>query len=441
MSHIEAADVDRIRRALDRERQESLVEERLTDTVIRRRSKSAPPLPQRAAPAAAPAPAPAAAKPSVSAPVALGARAPEPAPAAPPAAGEQPVAAPAPAPRVEVTPAPAPAASAAPAAPRLRPSRCSAAASSRRPASPRPSVRPPSRRRLPPSPHRRPSRRERAGGRASGRQRAAGAPRAAAGHAPHDHLAGGHRIGRDRRVHSAARHAASRRAGRAQDRDRGSRRGAAPPRPHRPHQPPARWPRSLRPSRHSVAPGQRPGAPPRKKVAAAGKKIKKTQITTPAEHKRVVRMGETIAVSDLAQKMGIKGKEVIKKLWALGMMGVNINQDVDLDTATLIATEFGYQIESTAFNEDEVIADAETPGHARGSGSARAGGHHHGPRRPRQDVAARRDPQGQRRRGRGGRHHPAHRRLQGARATGATSSSWTRPATRRSPPCARAARR
>ncbi len=108
------------------------------------------------------------------------------------------------------------------------------------------------------------------------------------------------------------------------------------------------------------APGQRPGAPPRKKVAAAGKKIKKTEITTPAEHKRVVRMGETIAVSDLAQKMGIKGKEVIKKLWALGMMGVNINQDVDLDTATLIATEFGYQIESTAFNEDEVIADAET---------------------------------------------------------------------------------
>src|SRR6266700_3147794 len=48
MSHIDAADVDRIRRALDRERQESLVEERLSDTVIRRRSKSAPPLPPKA---------------------------------------------------------------------------------------------------------------------------------------------------------------------------------------------------------------------------------------------------------------------------------------------------------------------------------------------------------------------------------------------------------
>jgi translation initiation factor IF-2 len=108
------------------------------------------------------------------------------------------------------------------------------------------------------------------------------------------------------------------------------------------------------------APGQRQGGPPRKKVAAAGKKVKQTMITTPAEHKRVVRMGETIAVSDLAQKMGVKGNEVIKKLWALGMMGVNINQNVDQDTATLIAGEFGYQIESTAFREDEIISEGQT---------------------------------------------------------------------------------
>jgi translation initiation factor IF-2 len=70
--------------------------------------------------------------------------------------------------------------------------------------------------------------------------------------------------------------------------------------------------------------------------------------------------GRNIAVSDLAQKMGVKGNEVIKKLWALGMMGVNINQSVDQDTATLIANEFGYQIESTAFREDEFITEGET---------------------------------------------------------------------------------
>jgi translation initiation factor IF-2 len=107
------------------------------------------------------------------------------------------------------------------------------------------------------------------------------------------------------------------------------------------------------------APGQRPGGPPRKKVAMAGKKLKQTLITTPAEHKRVIRMGETIGVADLAQKMGVKGNEVVKKLWALGMMGVNINQNIELDAASLIAAEFGYQVESTAFNEEEVISEGQ----------------------------------------------------------------------------------
>src|SRR5579863_9951202 len=57
MSQIEPADADRIRRAVDRERHESLVEERLNDTgsVIRRRSKSAPAAPARPAASAVPA--------------------------------------------------------------------------------------------------------------------------------------------------------------------------------------------------------------------------------------------------------------------------------------------------------------------------------------------------------------------------------------------------
>ena len=103
--------------------------------------------------------------------------------------------------------------------------------------------------------------------------------------------------------------------------------------------------------------GRRPGGVPKKRVAAAGKKLKQTQITTPAEHKRVIRMGDTIAVAELAKKMAVKGREIIKKLWALGMMDVNINKDIDLDTATLIATEFGFQIESTAFREDELLTE------------------------------------------------------------------------------------
>jgi len=60
MSNLDGPDVDRIRRAIERERQESLVEERLSDTVIRRRSRSVPAAaaPPAVARPAAPAPPP-----------------------------------------------------------------------------------------------------------------------------------------------------------------------------------------------------------------------------------------------------------------------------------------------------------------------------------------------------------------------------------------------
>jgi hypothetical protein len=72
----------------------------------------------------------------------------------------------------------------------------------------------------------------------------------------------------------------------------------------------------------------------------------------------------------------------------------------------------------------------------RGSPSASARRHHHGSRRPRQDVAARLHPQGQRGRRRSRRHHAAHRclpRRSGGQAHSSRSS--TPPVTRRSPPC------
>src|SRR3954470_3696403 len=76
MSHLEAVDVDRVRRAIDRERLENLEEVRLNDTVIRRRSKSAvggtavraPAPPAAAPPPPAPAPPPPARAPGARAP-------------------------------------------------------------------------------------------------------------------------------------------------------------------------------------------------------------------------------------------------------------------------------------------------------------------------------------------------------------------------------------
>ena len=81
----------------------------------------------------------------------------------------------------------------------------------------------------------------------------------------------------------------------------------------------ARSARSLRAaaSRRPRMPGQRRDTPRAGAIASAassrarrrpqlGKKQKQTQITTPAAHKRVIKMDETIAVGEIAKQMGVK---------------------------------------------------------------------------------------------------------------------------------------
>ena len=56
--------------------------------------------------------------------------------------------------------------------------------------------------------------------------------------------------------------------------------------------------------------------------------------------------------------MGIKAVEVIKILMSLGAP-VNINQTIDFETASLVADEFGYELELDLFDVDGIIAEVE----------------------------------------------------------------------------------
>jgi translation initiation factor IF-2 len=56
---------------------------------------------------------------------------------------------------------------------------------------------------------------------------------------------------------------------------------------------------------------------------------------------REVEIGQMITVGELAQKMAVKGAEVIKALMKMGMM-VTINQPLDQDTAILVVEEMGH---------------------------------------------------------------------------------------------------
>ncbi len=80
----------------------------------------------------------------------------------------------------------------------------------------------------------------------------------------------------------------------------------------------------------------------------------KTQITTPKAIKRRIKIDDTIALSDLAKRMGIKANEIIMKLMSQGMM-VTVNQTVDFETAALVAAEFGYEVERAAFEEETFL--------------------------------------------------------------------------------------
>ena len=94
-----------------------------------------------------------------------------------------------------------------------------------------------------------------------------------------------------------------------------------------------------------------------KKRMPLGKKGKQTQLTTPAEHKRVIRIEDTVQIGDLARSMGTKATDVLKKLWGMGMTGVTINAFIDFDTAQILASDFGYEVQNVAFKEEDIFDD------------------------------------------------------------------------------------
>ena len=77
-----------------------------------------------------------------------------------------------------------------------------------------------------------------------------------------------------------------------------------------------------------------------------------------------IKVGETIIVKDLASKMSCTAAEVIKKLMLMGFLA-SINQEIDFDTAALVASEFGVNVEELPPEVDptlipEIVDDPKT---------------------------------------------------------------------------------
>jgi translation initiation factor IF-2 len=111
-------------------------------------------------------------------------------------------------------------------------------------------------------------------------------------------------------------------------------------------------------------------APMRRRAAAVGGDSKHgfEKPTAPVVHE--VEIPENISVAELAQKMAIKGNEVVKVLFNMGAM-VTINQVIDQDTAALVVEELGHVAKLVEFaEEDEKLLAAESP--VEGDAVARA---------------------------------------------------------------------
>ena len=88
--------------------------------------------------------------------------------------------------------------------------------------------------------------------------------------------------------------------------------------------------------------------------------------TKPVETKvQDIRIGETISVAELANKMAKKGAEVVKAMFKMGAMAT-INQVIDQETAALVAEEMGFEVVLVKENalEEAVLADRGHSGEA-----------------------------------------------------------------------------
>jgi translation initiation factor IF-2 len=136
--------------------------------------------------------------------------------------------------------------------------------------------------------------------------------------------------------------------------------GGPRPLPSQPVRPPAPPPRpgmpGYRPPMHHRPGSQRPGSSarrdqPRMPVSAAAP-------VAPPPVTRTITLAEGMTVADLATKLDVKAKDVLKKLMDRRLM-MTINSTLDDETASMIAREFGADVKMQTFEEEMLQVEAE----------------------------------------------------------------------------------
>lgn len=87
--------------------------------------------------------------------------------------------------------------------------------------------------------------------------------------------------------------------------------------------------------------------------------VKPETVSMPPVQRRIVLSGP-IAVKDMADQLGVKATDLIKHLIGLGVM-VGVNQELDRETAVIVASEMGAVVEERAsvLEQEEILIQGE----------------------------------------------------------------------------------
>ena len=128
-----------------------------------------------------------------------------------------------------------------------------------------------------------------------------------------------------------------------------------PSQPVRPSIPPRPGMPAYRPPMHHRPGSQRPGS----------RRDQGPRVPSPAPMQappppvtRTITLAEGMTVADLAVKLDVKAKDVMKKLMDRRMM-VTINSTLDDETAAMVAREFGADVKMQTFEEEMLQVEAE----------------------------------------------------------------------------------
>ena len=99
---------------------------------------------------------------------------------------------------------------------------------------------------------------------------------------------------------------------------------------------------------------------PKKKRINVGASSRKTVLTQAKAHKRVIRIHNTISIEDLSHQLGVKKNILVARIKKEALLdNFDVSTSLDYDSATLIASVFGFEVKNLSKNYSDVIQSLE----------------------------------------------------------------------------------